>query len=135
MLRRFLPTGRGGGCAVNVNSVTSVQVVVNDCVFERNYARSYGGGLYLAWDRVSGHTITLNNTYFIENECPGGAGGLEMGFARGGIESLGNKVFAYNLHFLRNKATYGGGAYVFIACEFLLHVNIVVHDYSSYLPC
>ena len=102
---------------MNLNSVTSIDVQVQECRFEKNYALSYGGGLYLAWDRPSGHRTTLNNTAFIENETPGGAGGLELGFARGGNSVTGNQVFAYNLYFLRNKATYGGGSYVFIACE------------------
>ena len=117
LLRRNLATGRGGGCAVNINSVTSIRVAVDDCVFERNFAISFGGGLYFAWDRVSGHLSTLNRTVFIENESPGGAGGLELGFARGGGVDNGNQVFAYGVRFIRNKATYGGGAYVFIACK------------------
>lgn len=117
LLRRSLPTGRGGGCAVNINSITSVEVLVQDCIFERNFALSYGGGLYFAWDIASGHRTVLNRTVFIENESPGGAGGLEIGFARSGNASSGNQVFAYGLHFIRNRATYGGGAYVFIACE------------------
>ena len=118
LLRRFIPTGRGGGCAINVNSLTSVHVEVSGCVFEKNFALTYGGGLYLAWDIASSHRTMLNDTTFIENESPGGAGGLEMGFARGGTEAVGNQVYASNLRFVGNTATYGGGVYVFIACEF-----------------
>ena len=118
LLRRFIPTGRGGGCAVNVNSVTPVHVQVDGCFFERNFALTYGGGLYLAWDITSNHRTTLSNTTFIENESPGGAGGIEMGFARGGTEDFSNEVYASNLRFIRNKATYGGGVYIFIAGEF-----------------
>lgn len=117
LLQHFIPTGRGGGCAINVNSVVSVHVLVDGCTFESNYALTYGGGLYMGWGGVAGHVTTLNKTVFIENETPGGAGGLEIGFARGGTERSTNKVFAYDLHFIRNKATFGGGNYVFIACE------------------
>ena len=144
LLRRSLPTGRGGGCAINTNSITSVSVLVHDCVFERNFALTYGGGLYLAWVRASGHRTTINNTLFIENESPGGAGGIELGFARGGTASEGNQVFAYNLHFVRNRATYGGGVYVFIACE--LNTNMMFTNgtiavvflgpkFESVIPC
>lgn len=134
LLRRQLPTGRGGGCAVNINSITSVRVLVEGCVFERNFALSYGGGLYFAWDIASGHRSVVNRTDFIENESPGGAGGLEIGFARGGSESTGNQVFAYNLHFKRNKATYGGGVYVFLAGELVYSLyNSYIHVMVMYL--
>lgn len=128
LLRRNLPTGRGGGCAVNVNSITSVSVLVQDCIFERNFALTYGGGLYCAWDKASGHTTILNRTMFMENESPGGAGGVELGFARGGTN--GNRVFAYDLRFVRNRATYGGGAYVFIAGKFSQHCVLVLTFYQ-----
>ena len=124
LLRRNIPTGRGGGCAVNTNSITPVHVQVDGCLFERNFALTYGGGLYCAWNIISSHRTMLNDTIFIENESPGGAGGLEMGFARGGVENMGNQVYASNLQFFRNKATYGGGVYVFIACEYSCSLHL-----------
>lgn len=118
LLTQFLITGRGGGCSVTVHSVISVNVFMTGCVFERNYALSFGGGFYMAWIRVSNHTTRISNTSFVENECPGGAGGLELGFGRGSGE-VANKVFASRLHFIGNKATFGGGAYVFAACKLI----------------
>lgn len=117
LLRRFLVTGRGGGYALVVHSIVSVDVVITGCVFEKNFALSYGGGVFIVWTLVSNHTTTISHTSFIENECSGGAGGIELGFGRTGPEEKANKLFASDLHFLRNTATYGGGAYVFIACE------------------
>ena len=102
-----------------------MQVLVDGCVFERNFALSYGGGIYFAWDLASGHRSLVNSTTFIENESPGGAGGLEIGFARGGSASNGNQVFAYNLRFIRNKATYGGGVYVFLAGKLAMYVILL----------
>lgn len=117
LLTRFLITGRGGGCAIIVHSVISVDVVVTGCMFERNFALSFGGGLYMGWIRVSNHTTTITHTSFIENTCPGGAGGLELGFGRAGPGDTANKFFASDLHFIGNMATYGGGTYVFAACK------------------
>lgn len=117
LLSRLLITGRGGGCAITVHSVTSLDVFVTGCIFERNYALSFGGGMYMAWIRVSNHTTTITHTSFIENECPGGAGGLEMGFGMGGPEDIANKLFGSDLRFVGNRATYGGGAYAFVGCK------------------
>ncbi len=116
LLRDMIATGRGGGCAINTNSVTSVDVTIYGGIFERNYALSYGGGLYLAWGGAlgRGHTITINSTMFIENESGGGAGGLEIGFSTGGKAGIANRVFGYDLQFIRNKAITGGGTFVFI---------------------
>jgi hypothetical protein len=119
LLTKFLITGRGGGCAVNVHSVISVKVFVSGCVFERNHALSFGGGFYMGWIRVSNHTTNMTDTSFIENMCLGGAGGLELGFGgAGGSEKIANNFFASNLHFVGNKATYGGGTYIFGGCKY-----------------
>lgn len=121
LLTRFLITGRGGGCAVTAHSVVSVDVLVTGCTFTRNYALSYGGGMYMGWIRVSNHTTMVTHTSFIENECPGGAGGLEIGFGRGARGgNMVNKLLASDLRFVGNRATYGGGAYVFTGRELLL---------------
>lgn len=118
LLRRFIATGRGGGSAVLVRSTTSVNITVEDCFFEKNYASSYGGGLFMGWTLVANHRATLNRNTFIENEClEGGAGGLEIGFGQGGNQSNSNQVLATNLKFLRNRASYGGGVYVFFIGE------------------
>lgn len=115
LLTKFVFTGRGGGCAVNINSHKSVNVSVKNCFFKKNYASAYGGGLYMAFGKVSGHTIMVRDTQFIENQTPGGAGGWEIGFAQAGMDSIANQVFALGLLFKNNKASYGGGVYIFIA--------------------
>ena len=117
LLTRLLFTGRGGGAAVIINSPVSVHLHVLNCTFDGNYALSYGGGLYLAWGRVSGHVVVINHTRFIRNRTPGGAGGLEMGFAQGGYEEDAIRVFAYKCEFIENTATHGGGVYFFSSCE------------------
>lgn len=122
LLKKLVFTGRGGGAAINTNSVLSVFVLVFNSTFEENYALSYGGGIYLAWGRVSGHTVIINHTQFIRNRTPGGAGGLEMGFAKGGSNENAIRVFAYNCEFIENKATHGGGVYFFSSSELLVNM-------------
>lgn len=117
LLTRLLFTGRGGGAAIIINSPVSVLVHVLNCTFEMNYALSYGGGIYLAWGSVSGHVVVINHTQLVRNRTPGGAGGLEMGFAQGGYEENAIKVFVYSSEFIENEATHGGGVYFFSSCE------------------
>lgn len=117
LLTQFLITGRGGGCAITIHSVISVDILVTGCMFERNFALSFGGGLYMGWIRVSNHTTTITDTSFVENVCPGGAGGLELGFGRAGSGETTNKFFASDLHFIGNMATFGGGTYIFAGCK------------------
>ena len=129
LLRRFLATGRGGGYVQSVHSSIAVEATVTGCVFERNFATSYGGGVFMAWTLVSNHTTTISHTSFVDNKCLGGAGGIEIGFGRTGPENQANRLYASDLHFVGNSATFGGGAYVFLACEYsfysCLNIEIV----------
>ena len=111
----FIFSGRGGGCAININTPTSSDVTVRNCTFRNNYALAYGGGLYLAFGVVANHSVIVQDSQFIENQTPGGAGGLEIGFAKGGSNDIANRVLAVNVTFLKNTASYGGGSFVFIA--------------------
>ena len=129
LLRKFMMTGRGGGCAIIMNSVIPVNAKITGCLFEKNFALSYGGGMYLAWTSISDHTTVLANCLFIENECPeGGAGGLEMGFSKTGPQNQASKLLASDLQFIGNKAAYGGAAYVFIGCKFMTNIIIIVSE-------
>ena len=133
LLTRLLFTGRGGGAAVIINSPISVLVHILNCTFEENYALSYGGGIYLAWGSVSGHVVVINNTQLVRNRTPGGAGGLEMGFAQGGYEQNAIKVFVYSSEFIENEATHGGGVYFFSSCE-SVHIKYrkFLHPFTMY---
>ena len=104
---------------MSVSSATSVNIEVSDCVFEQNHALTYAGALYFLFDKASGHNASVNRVRFIENDCIGGAGAVIFFFIEGGTEENGNLVFANDLYFRGNRATHGGGAYVFIACELI----------------
>ncbi len=115
VLTTFIFRGRGGGCALNINTPSASSVLVTNCTFQRNLARAFGGGLYLAFGEVANHSVRIEDSFFIDNTTPGGAGGLEVGFALGGPNDLANTVFGINLVFERNTAAYGGASFVFLA--------------------
>ena len=113
LLSLFIFIGRGGGCAININSPTRVEITVKNCVFLKNYASYYGGGLYLVFGLVSSHTVTMRDSELIENQTPLGAGGLSIAFVLGGWDSIANKVFVLSVLFNKNRALFGSGTHVF----------------------
>ena len=112
LLQSFAFTGRGGGCAFPINPVFSLNATVEDSLFENNFARSFGGGLYVAFNGREYHIVTINRVKFVKNYAPT-AGALEVGFIRGGVPGANNQFFAYNSEFIENDAMFGGGVYFF----------------------
>ena len=121
LLTQFVFTGRGGGCSININSHTAINVTIRNCIFTNNNALYYAGGLYLVFKTVSGHIATVSDSQFIENQTPGGAGGMNIGFVSGGRDAIANKVFVLGLLFRKNKALFGSGANIFVAGKDIVH--------------
>ena len=111
VLQELIFPGRGGGMAVIVNGLQPADILIEDCHIEKNYAVSFGGGIYTLLDGLSEHVITINRTEFIENSTPGSGGGLEIGFRAEGTIEFTNSVLVYDSNFTGNMANYGGGAY------------------------
>ena len=105
-------TGRGGACAFPINPLYSLNATIEDCRFEQNYARSFGGGLYVAFNGREYHTVTLHRVLFERNQAAT-AGALDVGFVSGGITGADNRFMAYDSVFIENNAMYGGGVYFF----------------------
>ena len=114
LFQRFAFTGRGGGCAFTISPSTSLTALVENCTVEDNFVRSFGGGLYVGFDGNLNHSVTVNRVRFIRNECPGAAGGLEIGFVQGAADphSL-NRIMVLNSEFIENRAGFGAGTYFF----------------------
>ena len=113
LLQRLAFTGRGGGCSIPVNPSLPLNATLEDCLFEENFARTIGGGLYVAFDGLLDHTVVLNRVRLVRNFCPSTAGGLEVGFVSGSAEGSVSSLFAYNTEFIENRAEFGGGLYLF----------------------
>ena len=120
IVQSMLFTGRGGGCTFPINPVYSLNATIEDCLFERNFALSFGGGLYVAFNGREHHTVTLHRVKFVQNQAPT-AGGLEVGFIRGGIPGADNKLLAYDSEFIENKAKQGGGVFFFTLGIYVFH--------------
>ena len=124
VLRRVF-TGRGGGCAIPMFSSLPSNVTLEDCLFEENFARTLGGGLYVAFDGHLDHLVVLNRIKFVRNKCRL-AGGLAVGFAFGSNAENVSSLLAYNSEFIENQAEFGGGAGLFPAGKHL-HKNECIH--------
>ena len=125
IVQSMLFTGRGGGCTFPINPVYSLNATIEDCLFERNFALSFGGGLYVAFNGREHHTVTLHRVKFVKNQAQT-AGGLEVGFIRGGIPGADNKLLAYDSEFIENKATQGGGVFFFTLGMYMYFTEIVL---------
>ena len=70
--------GRGGGMGVWMGEVRyNITVMITGCLFERNIARAYGGGLYLLHHgNPSHHSGVVEHTQFVSNRANLGAGAL-----------------------------------------------------------
>ena len=78
LLKRFVFTGRGGGCIIIVAPNMPLTVLVENSTFEDNFARTIAGGLYVGYNGSVNHTVTINRVKLIKNQCPGVAGGLSI---------------------------------------------------------
>jgi len=133
LFKRFIFTGRGGGCAVNISPVYPLNATVEDCYFENNFARSFGGGLYVGFDGNSNHTVVVNRVKLVRNQTPRAAGGLEIGFVQGAALYSVNSIFVYNSEFIENHSERGAGAYVFVPGKAVYshnHVEITISCYG-----
>ena len=113
LFEKFVFIGRGGGCAITINPVFSINASFEDCFFMENFARSFGGGLYVGFNGYDNHTVVVRRVRFVRNQTPGAAGGLEIGYVQGAGEGDTNKIFVYDSEFFENHAANGGGVYLF----------------------
>ena len=89
-------------------SEANVTLLLEDCLFEDNYAQSAGGALYLSIDGDgTHHSINISRCQFNNNQSPRGAGGASaVAFLSGDQVSVVNFV---ECSFHRNFAQFGGG--------------------------
>lgn len=105
--------GSGGGLALMINGLTAIDVRIEDCVFQDNYAEHFGGGVFTFVNGRSNHTVTITRCVFEGNITPGSGGGLEIIFLEPGTSEKTSQVLVSDSQFLRNRAQHGGGVYFF----------------------
>ena len=123
--------GQGGAMSLIINGLTPVDILVEDCLIEDNFATVFGAGIYTLLDGFSHHIITIRGCRICDNITPGSAGGLEIGFRETGNSTFVNSVFVSNTNFTGNTATYGGGAFFLVLGE-SWHCDVAVLCCQSY---
>ena len=105
--------GRGGAVGIFVQeSLRNVSFIVEDCLFDRNLAESFGGGLYLYLDGVNTHhNFTVKNNNFTRNVAGKGSfgGGLQLALLIQNLNTEPSRLDVIGCHFQQNVADYGGG--------------------------
>ena len=108
-------SGRGGALGVFINeSFYNISVVISDCRFEHNYARSFGGGMFLIFTGFNTqHTINVDRTWVISNMAVLGGGGVQVSYISNGIPGSPHMVNFTDCVFDGNRGVAGGGMYVY----------------------
>ena len=108
-------SGRGGALGVFINeSFYNISVVISDSRFEHNYARSFGGSMYLLFTGFNTqHTINVDRTWVISNMAVLGGGGVQLSYISNGIPSSPHMMNFTDCVFDGNRGVAGGGMYVY----------------------
>lgn len=108
--RQFYPA-RGGALGIIITEwFTNVTATFDDCLFEHNFAESFGGGAYLGLDGGNTvHTILFVNSRFQNNICDGGGGGIFIGYLKNRHDAAPSVVLIEDSNFEDNYGNSGGG--------------------------
>ncbi len=106
--------GRGGGLGIYVQeNIRNVSVKIQDCLFENNFADSFGGGLYLNIDgQNSTHYFTVERSNFTRNSVAGDSsygGAVQVALLIQNIDFLPTEITFRGCYFEGNHAAFGGG--------------------------
>ena len=106
--------GRGGGVGIFIQEslLRNITFIIEDCVFDRNIADSFGGGLYLyIAGRDTNHKFIVRNNTFTRNEAGNGSfgGGLQLALLNRNVNSLPSQTDIIGCYFEDNIADFGGG--------------------------
>ena len=110
-------TGRGGGCSFTTNTLFSLNATIEDCIFEENFAISFGGGLYITFFGTEKHNFNIHRVKFIKNYATS-AGALLCAIRKGGFPEADIKIFVHDSIFIENEAVVGGGTATILAGKY-----------------
>ena len=94
-------------------------MVIADCTFRDNYAKSFGGGIYIYINgRTIQDTISIQRTVFVNNYAEEhGGGGVLVAFFSNGLPLAPHTVQFMDCRFESNTGEAGGGLHVFTSFE------------------
>lgn len=112
-------TGRGGGLGIFINeSFHNISGTINDNRFVDNYARSFGGGLFMViFGEGTQNILLVRRNVFVNNVALLGAGGLLMTFFSTGLEAAPHTSNITDCFFEGNSGESGGAVLVYLAYE------------------
>lgn len=130
VLNNFIFTGRGGALGLFLSDTSSnITALVFNCTFERNFALTWGGGMYVLFDKLSNHTVTIEDSSFLLNHCDNGAGAICS--ARLGEQDQYSTIAIMRSNFTMNTANHGGATAIYLADQKgMFYIN-----YSKILYC
>jgi len=112
-------SGRGGGLGIYINDTRyNFTSRIYDSVFVDNYARSYGGGLFMVnfgGDGTTQNMFLVRRCVFEGNQGDVGAGGLLMTFNSKGLDGAPHTNIISDCSFSENSGRFGGGLLTSIA--------------------
>ena len=97
----------------------NINVTISNCVFENNYARSFGGGAYLLLGGFgTHHRILMERTQVVSNIAQiGSGGGIMASFFNSGPEDHPLLMTFVDCEIGNNSGVAGGGIYVFTSAD------------------
>ena len=112
-------SGRGGAIGVFYNeSYYNISVGIFDNCFENNYARSFGGGIFIVFFGEGTQNInTLERNTFINNYALLGGGAILSTFFSNGVSGRPHSVLISDCLFVGNNGQTGGALFVYPAYE------------------
>ena len=112
-------SGRGGGVGVFFNEdIHNVSVSIADNFFQDNFARSFGGAVFLViFNESTHHTVHIQRNIFHSNVGLLGGGAIQMTFISNGIVGNPHMTLFTDCQFVNNSGASGGAVYVYPAFE------------------
>ena len=112
-------SGRGGAVGVFYNeSYYNITVRISDNHFVNNFARSFGGAVYLVMFGEGTQNVNiLERNVFIDNFAVLGGGAIISTFFSNGVEGRPHSTFISDCAFIGNVGQTGGALFVYPAYE------------------
>ena len=120
-------SGRGGGIGVfHKESFYDVSARICDSHFERNYARSFGGGVYfVVFGSGTQNTKVFERNAFVDNSADLGGGAVLDTFFSNGVIERPHSTFITDSVFSGNAGQTGGALLVYQAYECKFNFSIL----------
>ena len=96
------------------DSFHNLSVFIRDCIYEKNFARSFGGGFYMVFNGFNTqHSVFVEGTHLLSNTGGVGGGGIQVAYIASGVPTAPHTANISDCEFRNNASPSGGGIYVY----------------------